>query len=353
MREIRVASPTELIIAEAEVPTPGPGEVLVRNRYFTVVAALRTLLVGGVPGTPMPALRPGDVPSAPAIGEIVDGPGRGTLVRHMRGWREYAVVPLTEIEPVDAALPDPVAHFANGTTAYGALTRAVQINPGDTVFVSGGAGAVGSLASQIARLLGAGRVIGSTGSASKAARMLNLGYDAVITRPPRTKETTAAQTKESTAARLKEPIAAQTTESTADRLESLEEQLAKAAPGGIDVVFDNVGGDDLRAALAVANRKARFALIGALSGQLAGTGASGPVELDTYRLILKQITMTGYSAGNDPDLRAEWDARFAEWLLAGRIEFPHVIVDGLDRAPSALHDVWQGRHFGTVVVKLE
>lgn len=318
MREIHVATPTELTVAETEAPTPGPGEVLVRNRYFTVVAALRTLLAGGVPGAPMPALKPGDVPFGPAIGEVVDGPDRGALVRHMRGWREYAAVPLTECDPVSADLPDPVAHFANGVTAYGALTRAVQVKPGDTVFVSGGAGSVGTMAGQIARLLGAGRVIGSTGSSWKAGRMTEIGYDAVVTRP-------------------------------------ISEQLAKAAPGGIDVLFDNVGGDDLRAAITTANRGARFALVGALSGQLAetGTGTTAPVEIDTFEVILKQITMAGYSAGGDAQVRAEWDERFATWLRAGRIQFPHVIVDGIEKAPRALHDVWAGRHFGTVVVKLE
>ncbi len=311
MREIRVASPTELIVAESGIPVPGPGEVLVRNRYFTVVAALRTLLDGGMPGAPMPALRPGDVPSGPAIGEVVDGPNRGSLVRHLRGWREYAVVPPAECVPVDDALPDPIAHFANGATAYGALTRAVRIDPGDTVLVTGGAGSVGTMAGQIARLLGAGRVVGSTGASWKAGRMTALGYDAVVTRP-------------------------------------IGDQLAKAAPGGIDVVFDTVGGDDLRAALGAANRKARVALVGALAGQL---GSGGTVEIDTSSLILNQITMTGH-IGGDPAVRAEWEARFAEWLLAGRIEFPHVVVDGIENAPEALRDVWRGRHFGTVVVKL-
>ncbi|GAA4607639.1 NADPH-dependent curcumin reductase CurA [Actinoplanes octamycinicus] len=317
MREIRVAATGRLTVSDTDVPEPGPGEVLVRNRYFTVFAALRTLLAGGVPGAPLPALRPGDTLVGPAIGEIVTGPDAGALVRHLRGWREYAVLPAAEAEPLTTALPDPVAHFAQGATAYGALTRAAPVRAGDTVFVSGGAGSVGTMAGQIARLLGAARVIGSTGSAWKAERMLALGYHAAVTRP-------------------------------------FGERLAEAAPDGVDVVFDNVGGDDLRAAIAVANRSARFALVGALSGQLAehGTGTTGPVEIDSYQLILKQITMIGYSAGGDAAVRAEWDERFAAWLAAGRIEFPHVLVDGIEQAPQALRDVWAGRHFGTVVVAL-
>jgi 2-alkenal reductase len=212
-----------------------------------------------------------------------------------------------------------VAHLAQGVPAYGALTRAVRVRPGDTVFVSGGAGSVGSMAGQIARLLGARRVVGSTGSPWKAEQMMSeLGYDAVVVRG-------AA------------PAA---------------EQLAEAAPDGIDVFFDNVGGEDLRAAIANANTSARFALVGALSGQLAehGRGTSAPVEIDTYQLVLKQITMAGYSARDDSEVRSEWIERFAGWLRAGTIKFPHVRVEGIEQAPQALHDVLTGRYLGTVVV---
>ena len=160
-REVRVAAvpvglpePADLTVVETPVPIPGPGEVLVRNRFFTVFAALRTLL-GGVQGAPLPGLRRGDTLFGPAIGQVVtspddDGPPPGGLVQHMLGWREYAVVPAAECRPVSDALPDPVAHLVQGEPAYGALTRAVRVRPGDTVFISGGAGSVGSMAGQIA-----------------------------------------------------------------------------------------------------------------------------------------------------------------------------------------------------------
>jgi 2-alkenal reductase len=190
------------------------------------------------------------------------------------------------------------------------------------VFVSGGAGSVGSLAGQVARLLGASRVIGSTGSPEKAERMLaEFGYDAVVVRGAG-------------------PVA---------------EQLAKAAPDGIDVLFDNVGGEELAAAVTVARKGARFVLVGALSGQLAehGTGTTAPVQLDSFPIIVKQITMLGYSPLGDPDLPEEWLDRFGGWLRAGEITFPYVRVAGIERAPQALHDVMSGRHVGTVVVALE
>jgi len=332
-REVRVAAmptglpqPDDLTVAETPVPIPGAGEVLVKNRFFTVFAALRTLL-GGVQGAPFPGFRQGDTLFGPAVGQVVaspdgTGPRPGDLVQHMLGWREYAVVPAADCLPVDDALPDPVAHLAQGVTAYGALTRAVRVQPGETVFVSGGAGSVGSMAGQIARLLGARRVVGSTGSSWKAEQMVTgLGYDAVVVRGDGA------------------PIA---------------EQLAKAAPDGIDVFFDNVGGEDLQAAIAAANRSARFALVGALSGQLAqhGGGSTAPVEIDSYQLILKQITMAGYSALGDIEVRSEWTERFGGWLRAGTIQFPHVRVEGIGQAPRALHDVLTGRYVGTVVVSV-
>lgn len=330
-REIRVAAvpdglpvPEDLAVAEVPVPVPGRGDVLVKNRFFTVFAALRTLLGGGVPGAPFPGLHRDDTLFGPAVGEVITAPEgsglrSGDRVQHMRGWREYAAVPAAECVPVDGALPDPVAYLAQGVTAYGALVRAAQVRPGDTVFISGGAGSVGSMAGQIARLLGAGRVIGSTGSKWKAAQMTaDLGYDAAVVRG-------AA------------PVA---------------EQLAGAAPDGIDVFVDNVGGEDLQAAIAAARPLARFALVGALSGQLArqGSGTTAPVQIDTYQLILKQVTMAGYSAGGDGELRAEWAGRFAGWLRAGAIRFPHVLVEGIEQAPQALHDMLAGRYLGTVVV---
>ncbi|GGN94573.1 NADP-dependent oxidoreductase [Actinoplanes lobatus] len=325
--EVRVATipeglpqPSDLAVVETPVPVAGAGEVLVRNRFFTIFAALRSLL-GGVQGAPMPPFRVGDTLFGPAVGEVVTAPDdsglrAGDLVQHMLGWRTYAVLPAGGWQLAGDELPDPVAHLSQGVTAYGALTRAAPVRPGDTVFVSGGAGSVGSMAGQVARLLGAARVIGSTGSAWKAERMP--GYDAVVVRG-------AA------------PLA---------------EQLAKAAPEGIDVVFDNVGGEDLRAALDLANPGARVALVGALSGQLDPdrNGSEAPVEIDTYRLILKRVSMAGYSAFGDSEVRTEWIPRFAGWLRDGVIDFPYHRVDGIGRAPQALHDVLTGRHLGTVVV---
>jgi 2-alkenal reductase len=134
----------------------------------------------------------------------------------------------------------------------------------------------------------------------------------------------------------------------------IAEQLAKAAPDGIDILVDHVGGEELQAAIAAARQLARFVLVGALSGQLArgGSGNTAPVETDTYQLILKQVTMTAYAAGNDGELRAEWARRYADWLRSGAIQFPCVRVQGIRQAPQAHHDTPAGRYLGTVVVAI-
>jgi NADPH-dependent curcumin reductase CurA len=336
VREVRLASlpdglpePEHFTIVRTPPPVPGDGDVLVRNRFFHVFPALRTLIGGGVAGAPFPPLRPGDTLFGAAIGEVVSAPPNtglrpGDLVLHFQGWREYAAVPAGQCTPVDDALPDPVAHLGSAALAYTALTRDAPVRRGDTVFVTGGAGGVGSLAGQIARLLGAGRVIGSTGSPAKAERLVKeLGYDAAVIRD---------------AGPDGKPIA---------------EQLAQAAPDGIDVLLDNVGGEQLRAAIAAARPGARFVLVGTLAGQMSPglPGTTGPAEIDTFQLIIKRIEMRGFG-GLDDGAEGRWAERVGGWLRSGELTFPHVRIAGIERAPQALHEVISGRHLGAVVVEL-
>ncbi|QIZ00444.2 NADP-dependent oxidoreductase [Streptomyces sp. S1D4-11] len=313
-------------VVETPLPEPKAGQVLVRNRHFLVFPGLRTLIGGEVDGLPLPRLRTGDVLFGPAVGEVVaaltDGPLRpGVAVAHMLGWREYALVSAAECTPLDGVLPDPVAYLSPGSAAYGALTRLAEVRPGDVVFVTGAAGAVGSLAGQIARLLGAGRVIGSTGSPEKAERLVSeLGYDAVVLRGAG----------------------------------SVAAQLGQAAPEGIDVLVDTVVSEQLTAALAAARQGARFALVGTLSGQMSAhrDGGSAPVEIDAFRLVVKGVSLRGYSGADHPEVEKEWTSRFGDWLRSGAISFPHTRIEGIDRAPQALRELIEGRHFGAVVVEL-
>lgn len=334
-REIRLDTapqglpgPEHFAVVEQPLTAPGPAQVVVRNHCFLVFPGLRTLIGGEVEGVPLPPIHAGDTLFGPAVGEVVAaGPGSplrpGDVVTHLLGWREHALLPADQCSPIGDVLPSPVAHLSSGAAAYGALTRLAGLRPGDTVFVTGAAGGVGTLAGPVARLLGAGTVIGSTRSPAKADRLLTeVGYDAVVV--PGSPSGT------------------------------LTEQLRKAAPEGVDVVVDTVGGEQLTAALTAARRGARFVLVGAVSGQLspARNGGSAPADIDTYRVLTQGITLRGYSGSDHPDVADEWATRFGDWLRSGDISFPHVRIPGIERAPQALQELFEGRHFGTVVVEL-
>ncbi|WBO68267.1 MDR family NADP-dependent oxidoreductase [Streptomyces camelliae] len=331
-REVRLVAvpqglptPADFALGDASLPPLRQGQVLVRNRQFVVFPGLRTLIGGGARSTPLPGLEPGDALFGPAVGEVVavppgSGLGPGDLVTHLLGWREYAVVPEAQCTAVDPALPDPVAHLSPGSAAYGALTRVAPVREGDVVLVTGAAGGVGSAAGRIARLLGAARVIGTTRSPDKAVRLTaESGYDAALT-------------------------------AGAD----FAGRLAAAAPDGIDVVLDLVGGAQLSAAVDAARPGARIALVGSLSGQLAagGRGERAPVEIDAYRLVLLGASVRGYLGSDHPGVEEEWRERFGHWLRSGEIGFPLTRIAGIERAPQALWELIEGRHFGTVVVEL-
>lgn len=316
-------------VVSVPTPSPAPDEVLVCNRYTRATASLGMIVSEGaenVKGVPFPALHPGDTLAEESLGEVLLAPAGsaispGDLVIHHLGWRQYAAVPIRDCTILKNELPDAVAYLSHGWTAYAALTRAARLRRGETVFVTSAAGAIGSMAGQIARLLGAGRVIGSTGSEEKADRLVReLGYDAAVLRGAG-------------------PNAM---------------QLAKAAPCGIDVVIDSVGGGQLQGAVSVAREGARIVILGALSGQLAnaGTGRTAPVEVDSFQILLKKLTLRGYSADDDPELREEWTTRFGHWLRSGTIFFPRVISKGIDTTPDVLQGVAEGRYFGTVIVEL-
>jgi NADPH-dependent curcumin reductase CurA len=335
-REIRLrARPTGLpgpenfAVASTPSPVPGDGDVLIRNRVFRVSASIRMMISEGaeaVDGVPFPALRPGDTLAEAAVGEVISAPAgshfsRGDLVLHRAGFREFAAVPVASCCRLDGSLPDPAMYLGHGETAFAALTRGTQVRDGDTVLVTSAAGAIGSMAAMIARSLGARRVIGTTSSREKAALLCStLGYDVAL-------------------AREDGPML---------------EQLREAAPEGIDVALDAVGGDQLRAAVLMSRRDARIVVLGALSGQLApvGTGRTAPVELDSFPILLRRLTLRGYSADDDPDTRAEWNRMFAEGLRSGAMTFPHVRVRGLEHAPEVLVDVIHGRYVGTVLIEL-
>lgn len=331
-REVRLADqsggtvgPEHFEVAETHLPTPnGTSQLLVCNRLMSVTAVMRSLM-HHTPDLPMPAFELGEPLWGPAIGEVITAPPRsalnpGDLVEHSLGWREYAAPEADDARPVDLrTLPTLDAHLSQGFTAWLGVTRGARVRAGDTVFITGAAGGVGSLAGQFARLHGAAQVIGSTSSPQKAERLeKELGYDAVVLRDSET------------------PIA---------------DQLRRAAPKGIDAVFDNVGGEQLSSALSLANVGARVAVVGSLSAQLDGTFAS-LTEIDTGALVTRRVTLRGIAGMDHLDALGEWTEEFGRALRTGEITVPHTRFTGVDQAPRALCELLAGHHVGTVLVEL-
>ncbi|MGS0896912.1 MDR family NADP-dependent oxidoreductase [Burkholderia stagnalis] len=320
----------DFAIVEKPLPPLAPRQVLLRNRWFRVSVSTRLMAsrdAQEIKGIPFPPLKPGDVLADAAIGEVMvatpeSGLQAGEIVLHPLGWRDYAIADAGQCTVLRGEHHDAAACLGHGWTAYAALTRGIRIERGDTVFVSSGAGAIGSMAGQIARRLGGGRIIGSTGSAGKAEWMKQeLGYDAVVVRGGA-------------------PFAA---------------QLAEAAPDGIDVLVDMVGGEQLSAAVSLAREGARFVILGALAAELNAEHATAiaPATIDTFQFPIKGITLCGYSAcEDDPRAFDEWMRRLDAWRREDGIRLPCTVFRGLDHAPQALQDACAGTLRGVVLVEL-
>jgi NADPH-dependent curcumin reductase CurA len=328
-REIQLAArphgapqSSDFRLAEVEVPDPGPGEVLIRNTFMSVDPYMRGRMNAGKSYVPRFEI---DAPlDGGAVGEVVasdaDGLAPGDTVVHSRGWREHAVVPGKHARKVDVSELSPSLYLGAlgmpGITAYAGLLDVAGLREGDVVFVSGAAGAVGSLAGQIAKLRG-NTVIGSAGSAEKVAHLTDdLGFDA------------AFNYKEA-------PVA---------------EQLKAAAPEGIDVYFDNVGGDHLEAALGALNRHGRVALCGAISAYNATEPAPAPRNLGLA--IGKRLTLRGFISSDHADRLPDLHAEVGPALRDGRIAYRETVVEGLENAPQAFMDMLAGANTGKMVVKL-
>jgi len=317
-------TPTDFALREAAVARPGPGQALVRNLYFSVDPYMRRRMddvESYVP--PFPLDQPMD---GGAIGVVLaseaDGLTVGDHVRHGLGWREYAVVDartVTVLAPSAAPLSAHLGVLGNtGLTAYAGLLRLAAVTPGDVVFVSGAAGAVGSTAGQIAKLMGAARVIGAAGSDEKTRLLVDeLGFDAAINY----------------------------------RTGPIAGQLRHAAPDGIDVYFDNVGGDHLEAALDRLNSHGRVVLCG-MSAQYNDTeAASAPRNL--VLAINKRLRLEGMIVSDHHDLREQFVRAAVGWIREGRLRHRETVVVGLERGVDAFLGMLRGENTGKMVVRLD
>lgn len=300
-----------------------PGEIRVRNDFMQVTAVMADLMTEN-PGLPMPSYPVGAPLWGGAVGTVIESASDlpvGTVVQHMNGWREEFTAPASSVYPVPVEMLPGAEYVLNqGVTAYHGMVDIAGVRDDDVVFVSGAAGGVGSLAGQIAKALGAKAVIGSAGSADKVKYLVDdLGFDAGIN--------------------YRDGLVA--------------EQLAEVAPDGIDVFFDTVGGDQFEAAVQAAAPNARFALCGALAGQIDG-GTAGFPRLDIMAAIVKQLKILPFSTFHTPEQLAAWGTHYGQWLAEGKIVFPHTIIDGgLDAAPAVLDALLNGKYRGNVLVRMD
>jgi NADPH-dependent curcumin reductase CurA len=328
-REIRlksrpVGTPTSanFELASVELPDPGPGQVQVRNSWMTVDPYMRGRMNDVRSYTP--PFQIGQPLQGGAIGEVTasDDPAlkRGDLVQSFFGWREAFNAPASQVQKLDAHGLPPEAFLGvagmPGLTAYVGLIRIAELKDGDVVFVSGAAGAVGSLVCQIAKVKGH-TVIGSAGGADKARYLREIGVDHVIDYKTE-RDLTAA--------------------------------VMRAAPEGIDVYFDNVGGAHLEAALTGAKPFGRFALCGMISqynNTDMGEGVRGLVQA-----VGKSLTLRGFIVSNHTDMQGAFVKDLSEWMAAGKIKYRETVKHGIENAPEAFLGLFTGENLGKMLVKL-
>lgn len=308
--------------ATVDLPDPVVGEVQVRNLWMTMDPAMRGRMSEA--RSYVSPFELGKAMEGPAIGEVVASGdpdfAPGDLVFSRLGWREGFTGSARKVEKRPRDLP-PQAYLGfagmSGLTAYVGLLYAAELRPGDVVFVSAASGGVGSVVCQIAKLKGH-TVIGAAGGPRKQAFLTDtLKLDGAIDYRA-------------------EP--------------SLTKALAREAPSGIDVYFDNVGGDHLQAALAIANKRARFALCGMISQYNATEPSAAPRNLT--QAVTKELRLQGFIALNHLDKRDAFLADVRAWHAAGQITQAETVYEGLDRSLEAFNGLFNGAGLGKMLVKI-
>lgn len=315
--------PEDFALRETPVTEPGPGQVLVRNLYMSVDPYMRGRMNDVKSYAPPYKL---DHPmDGGAVGQVIasaaDGVAVGDHVLHFGGWREYARVDAKHAVKVDPAAAPLSAYLGvlgmTGLTAYAGLIEVASFKEGDAVFVSGAAGAVGSQVGQIAKLKGASRVIGSAGSDDKVRLLTEeYGFDAAFNYK-------------------KGPVA---------------EQLKEAAPDGIDVYFDNVGGEHLEAAIGSLNVHGRVTVCGMIAQYNAPEPPAAPRNLAL--VIGKRLRIQGMLVNDHQHLQQQFVEEVGGWLREGKLHYRETVVKGVDNAVDAFLGMLRGENTGKMIVSL-
>ena len=327
-REIRLAarpkgipSAANFTLAQTELAPLPDQQVLVRNRFMSVDPYMRGRMNDRK--SYVPPFEVGQPLEGGAVGEVIASRAGefkpGDIVTSNFGWREYFVASPKHLHPVNREV-EPLSVYLGalgmtGMTAWVGLNLA-ELKAGEVIFISGAAGAVGCVAGQLAKLRGC-RVIGSAGSAGKVKFLREeCGFDGAFDY----------------------------------KAGPVHEQLKLAAPDGIDVYFDNVGGDTLEAALSALRVRGRIIACGAISVYNDEKPRPGPANL--FNFITKRLTMKGFIVRDWLDRQGEFEKEVGEYLRAGKLKSQETVVKGIENAVGAFLGLFDGKNVGKMVVEL-
>ncbi len=318
---VGMPKPDDFDLVESPLPSPGDGEVLCRTIYLSLDPYMRGR-ISGVRSYAQP-VEPGQVIVGATVGEVIEskhaGLARGDVVLGYDGWQSHAVAKggaLRKLDPKQAPISTALGVLGMpGMTAYVGLLDIGQPKPGETVVVSAASGAVGSAVGQIARIKGA-RAVGIAGSQDKCDYVVReLGFDACVNY--KTGDLAAA--------------------------------LRAACPGGVDVYFENVGGDVLRSVMTLLNQNARIPLCGLISEYNATESTPGP---NLRPLLFNRVLLKGFIVSDHLARLGEFLKDCGGWLREGRLKHREDIVIGLEKAPEAFIGLLQGKNFGKLLVRV-
>lgn len=304
------------------VPEPGPGQALVQNLYLSIDPTNRAWI--GEEPTYLPPVGIGEVMRCVGLGRVVESNSddypEGTLVTGLVGWQEYILtggegIPLTVVPELELPIECMLGALGiTGITAWFGIEEIGQPQQGETMVVSAAAGAVGSVAGQLAKLRGA-RVVGIAGGPDKCAWLVDeLGFDAAVDRhDPRWRE-----------------------------------QLREACPQGVDVDFENVGGEIMDTVFSMLNLNARVPLCGLIS-EYNDDAQPGP---SLRRVVTNRVLIKGFIVLDWFDRFPEAITQLGALVAQGKVKDRHTIVEGLDRAPAAMNMLFDGENVGKLIVKL-
>jgi len=322
-RPVGMPKPSDFELAETAVPEPGDGEVVIRNIWMSVDPYMRGRMMDRE--SYVPPFQIGAPLEGGAIGQVIASNASsvavGDYVNNFLGWREYAVAPAEALTKVDPSVA-PLQAFLGalgmpGLTAYAGLMKIGALKDGESVFVSAASGAVGAVVCQLAKAHGC-HVVGSAGSDEKCAWLENeAGIDKAI---------------------------------NYKTCGNLMDAVKNAFPKGIDVYFENVGGEHLEAAIEAMNPMGRIALCGMISQYNATEPAPGPSNI--IMAVGKSLRLEGFIVSNHFDLMPAFLQEMAGLVASGKMKWKETVEEGIENAPKAFLNLFSGDNFGKMLVKI-